>query len=188
ALKATHKDYYPATVMNYRLGGGSFASQLTQQLREGKGYTYGIRSQFNGTAYEGYFKIGSGIRTNVTYEATSLIKQILEDYGKNYNQEDLDVTKGFTIKSTARAFETLGAKLNMLSNISNYGLADDYAKQRQAIVNEMTVEDIKALVEDYIKPNQMIYLIVGDAETQLSKLENLGFGKPVLLNTKEAIE
>ena len=76
----------------------------------------------------------------------------------------------------------------MLSNISNYGLADDYAKQRQAIVNEMTVEDIKALVEDYIKPNQMIYLIVGDAETQLSKLENLGFGKPVLLNTKEAIE
>lgn len=188
ALKATHKDYYPATVMNYRLGGGSFASQLTQQLREGNGYTYGIRSQFNGTAYEGYFKIGSGIRTNVTYEATSLIKQILEDYGKNYNQEDLDVTKGFTIKSTARAFETLGAKLNMLSNISNYGLADDYAKQRQAIVNEMTVEDIKALVEDYIKPNQMIYLIVGDAETQLSKLENLGFGKPVLLNTKEAIE
>lgn len=182
ALQATHKDYYPATVMNYRLGGGSFASQLTQQLREGKGYTYGISSRFNGTAHEGYFRIGSGIRTNVTYEATSLVKQILEDYGKNYNQEDLDVTKGFTIKSTARAFETLGAKLNMLSNISNYGLDDDYANQRQAIVSEMTVEDVKALVEDYIKPNQMIYLIVGDAATQFDKLEGLGFGKPVLLN------
>ncbi|WP_412560280.1 M16 family metallopeptidase [Winogradskyella sp. MIT101101] len=184
ALQATHRDYYPATVMNYRLGGGSFASQLTQQLREGKGYTYGISSRFNGTAHEGYFRIGSGIRTNVTYEATSLVKQILEDYGKNYNQEDLDVTKGFTLKSTARAFETLGAKLNMLSNISNYGLDDDYAKQRQAIVSEMTVEDIKALAEDYIKPNQMIYLIVGDAATQLDKLEGLGFGKPILLNHK----
>ncbi|MBO6880707.1 pitrilysin family protein [Winogradskyella sp.] len=184
ALQATHKDYYPATVMNYRLGGGSFASQLTQQLREGKGYTYGISSRFNGTAHEGYFRIGSGIRTNVTYEATSLVKQILEDYGKNYNQEDLDVTKGFTLKSTARAFETLGAKLNMLSNISNYGLDDDYAKQRQAIVSEMTVEDVKALAEDYIKPNQMIYLIVGDAATQLDKLEGLGFSKPILLNHK----
>ena len=42
ALKATHKDYYATTVMNYKLGGGGFASQLTQQLREGKGYTYGI--------------------------------------------------------------------------------------------------------------------------------------------------
>ncbi|MTE27323.1 M16 family metallopeptidase [Winogradskyella ouciana] len=184
ALQATHKDYYPATVMNYRLGGGSFASQLTQQLREGKGYTYGISSRFNGTAHEGYFRIGSGIRTNVTYEATSLVKQILEDYGKNYNQEDLDVTKGFTIKSTARAFETLGAKLNMLSNISNFGLDDDYANQRQAIVSEMTVEDVKALAEDYIKPNQMIYLIVGDAATQLDKLEGLGFSKPILLNHK----
>ena len=187
ALKATHKDYYQATVMNYRLGGGSFASQLTQQLREGKGYTYGISSRFNGSAHEGYFRISSGIRTNVTYEATSLVKQILEDYGKNYSEDDLDVTKGFTLKSTARAFETLGSKLNMLSNISNYGLADDYAKQRQDIVKDMTVEDVKALIEDYIKPNQMIYLIVGDAATQLDKLENLGFGKPVLLNDQPSL-
>lgn len=182
ALKSTHKDYYAATVMNYRLGGGSFASQLTQQLREGKGYTYGIRSRFNGTSHKGEFAISSGIRTNVTYEATSLVKQILEDYGSNYSAEDLEVTKGFTIKSTARAFETLGAKLDMLSNISNYGLADDYAKQREAIVKDMTVDDVKTLVENYIKPNQMIYLIVGDAKTQLDKLEGLGFGKPVLLN------
>ena len=182
APKATDKNYYPATVMNYRLGGGSFASQLTQQLREGKGYTYGISSRFNATANEGYFRISSGIRTNATYEATSLVKEILENYGKNYNEEDLEITKGFTIKSTARAFETLGAKLNMLSNISNYGLADDYAKQREAIVKELTVEDVKVLVKDYIKPNQMIYLIVGDAKTQLHKLEGLGFGKPVMLN------
>ncbi|WP_299363250.1 pitrilysin family protein [Winogradskyella sp.] len=182
APKATDKDYYPATVMNYRLGGGGFASQLTQELREGKGYTYGIRSRFNGTAYEGTFTISSGIRTNVTYEATSLVKKILEDYGKNYDENDLEVTKGFTIKSTARAFETLGAKLNMLSNISNYGLTDNYAKQRETIVNNMTLNDIKTLIENYIKPDQMIYLIVGDAETQLEKLEGLGLGKPVLLN------
>ncbi|MBC3846771.1 insulinase family protein [Winogradskyella echinorum] len=182
ALKITHKDYYAATVMNYRLGGGSFASQLTQELREGKGYTYGIRSGFSGNNQKGEFTISSGIRTNVTYEATSLVKDILENYGKNYSENDLDVTKGFTIKSNARAFETLGAKLNMLNNISNYGFANDYAKQREAIVNDLTVEDVKALVENYIKPNQMIYLIVGDAETQLEKLEGLGFGKPILLN------
>jgi zinc protease len=183
SLKATHKDYYLASVMNYRLGGGGFASQLTQELREAKGYTYGIRSRFSGSEYIGEFAISSGIRTNVTYEASSLIKQILEDYGKNYSEDDLEVTKGFTIKSTARAFETLSAKLNMLSNISNYGYTDDYAKQQEDLVKSLTVEDIKALVERYIKPNQMIYLIVGDAETQLDKLEALGFGKPVLLNS-----
>ncbi|NRB82775.1 MAG: insulinase family protein [Winogradskyella sp.] len=185
SLKATDDDYYAATVMNYRLGGGGFASQFTQQLREGKGYTYGIRSRFSGTSQQGNFRINSGIRTNVTYEATSLVKEILENYGENYNTEDLDVTKGYTIKSTARAFETLDAILSMLSYISNYGLADDYAKQRETIVKNMTVNDVKTLIDKYIKPSQMIYLIVGDAATQLERLEELGFGKPVLLNSNE---
>jgi zinc protease len=187
ALKPTDKDYYTATVMNYRLGGGGFASQLTQQLREGKGYTYGIRSGFSGTAHKGEFVIGSGVRTNVTYESASLVKEILETYGKNFSEHDLEVTKGFTIKSTARAFETLDAKLNMLTNISNYGFEDNYAKQRESIVKELSVEAVKSLIENYIKPNQMIYLIVGDAETQLSKLKDLGFGDAVLLNGKTAI-
>ncbi|MCC1485174.1 M16 family metallopeptidase [Winogradskyella immobilis] len=182
APKATDKDYYAATVMNYRLGGGGFASQLTQQLREGKGYTYGIRSGFTGNDKTGSFAISSGVRSNVTYESTALVKEILENYGKDYDSTDLAVTKGFTIKSNARAFETLGAKLNMLSNISNNGLADDYAKSREAIVKALTIEDMKALAEKYITPDQMIYLVVGDAATQLDKLEKLGFGKPVLLN------
>jgi len=182
AMKATEADYYQATVMNYRLGGGGFASQLTQQLREGKGYTYGIRSRFSGSNYNGEFAISSGVRSNVTFESASLVKDILENYGSGYNEEDLEVTKGYTIKSNARAFETLNAKLNMLTNISNYGLDDHYAKQREELVKNMTVNDVKALIEKYIKPNQMIYLIVGDAETQLDRLEALGFGKPILLN------
>ena len=182
APKVTDKDYYAATVMNYRLGGGGFASQFTQQLREGKGYTYGIRSGFRGDDKVGNFSISSGVRSNVTYESSALVKDILENYGKNFNETDLEVTKGYTLKSGARAFETLGAKLNMLSNISNYGFDDDYAKQREAIVKDLTVDDIKVLAEKYIRPNQMIYLIVGDAATQFEKLEQLGFGKPVLLN------
>ena len=53
ALAQTDKDFYPATVMNYILGGGGFASRLTQELREGKGYTYGINSGFAGTQSPG---------------------------------------------------------------------------------------------------------------------------------------
>ena len=86
------------------------------------------------------------------------------------------------IKSNARAFETMRSKLSMLSNISNYNLPDDYAKQREAIVKEMTVEDIQKLAEKYLNVNKMNYLVVGDAATQMDKLEALGFGKPILLN------
>lgn len=185
ALAYTDKDYYSATVMNYILGGGGFASQLTQQLREGKGYTYGIGSGFSGTKDTGSFTISSGVRSNVTLEASQLIKQIIENYGKNYSEKDLKTTKGFLIKSNARAFETMRAKLRMLENISNYGLKPDYVKDREKIVNEMTIDRIKELSNQYLDPNKMIWLVVGDAKTQLKRMEKLGFGKPVLLNKTE---
>jgi zinc protease len=182
ALAATDADFYSATILNYRLGGGGFASQLTQQLREGKGYTYGIGSSFSGSNNKGPFSIASGVRSNITFESVSLIKEILNDYGKNYSENDLDVTKGYLIKSNARAFETLEAKLGMLYNISNYNYADTYAKQQEDIVKNSTTADIKRLSEKYLNADKMIYLIVGDAETQLGKLQQIGFGKPILLN------
>jgi zinc protease len=185
ALAFNDADYYPATVMNYILGGGGFASQLTQQLREGKGYTYGIGSFFSGTKDKGAFTISSGVRSNVTLEASQLVKQILDNYGKNYNEKDLATTKGFLIKSNARAFETMRAKLRMLENISTYNLSPDYVKGREKIVNEMTIKRVQELSNKYLDPNKMIWLVVGDAKTQLKRMEKLGFGKPVLLNKTE---
>ncbi|RYJ52496.1 insulinase family protein [Flavobacterium petrolei] len=182
ALASTDEDFYPVQIMNYRLGGGSFASQLTQELREGKGYTYGINSSFDGSVNKGPFTVASGVRSNVTFESVSLIKEILSQYGKNFNENDLEVTKGYLIKSNARAFETLSAKLEMLYDISNYNYADDYAKQQENIVKNSTIDAIKKLSEKYLNADKMIYLVVGDAETQLKKLEQIGFGEPILLN------
>lgn len=182
ALAQTDADFYPATVMNYILGGGGFASQLTQELRESKGYTYGINSAFSGTKSPGAFTIASGVRTNVTLESAQLVKEILENYGKNYNESDLETTKSFLIKSNARAFETAFAKLGLLENISKYGFKPTYIKDREAIVNAMTVQRIKDLSAKYLDTNRMIWLIVGDAKTQLPRLKELGFGDPVLLN------
>ncbi|MFV8352155.1 M16 family metallopeptidase [Flavobacterium sp. XS2P14] len=182
ALAAIDPDFYPAQILNYRLGGGSFASQLTQQLREGKGYTYGISSSFSGSRNKGPFTIASGVRSNVTFESVNLIKDILMQYGKNFNDTDLEVTKGYLIKSNARAFETLSSKLEMLYDINNYNYSNDYAKQQENIVKKITIDELKKFSEMYLNANKMIYLIVGDAETQLKKLEQVGFGTPILLN------
>ncbi|MGB3466016.1 MAG: insulinase family protein, partial [Cyclobacteriaceae bacterium] len=182
ALPAGHEDYYPATVMNYRLGGGGFASILTQELREGKGYTYGIRSSFSGSEETGTFTITSGVRSNVTYESTQLIKELVSNYGEQFDEEDLEVTKDFMLKSSARAFETLGAKLGMVQNISNYGWEEDYVTERQAFVKQLSIEEVKSLISEYIRPGQMHFLIVGDAATQLEGLKKLGLGDPVILN------
>ena len=185
ALAATDNDFYAASVMNYILGGGGFASRLTQELREGKGYTYGIRSGFSGTKAKGAFTISSGVRSNVTLESAQAIKKILEEYPNTFSDKDLETTKSFLIKSNARAFETSRAKLNMLSNMSDYGYESDYVKDRESIVNTMTKEQISELANKYINPNKMIWLVVGDAETQLERMKELGFGEPVLLNKRQ---
>ena len=182
ALAATDADYYPATVMNYILGGGGFASRLTQELREGKGYTYGINSGFSGTRSAGSFQIASGVRTNVTLESLQLVKKILQDFAATYSNDDLATTQSFLIKSNARAFETAAAKLGMLDNIAEYNWKPSYVKDREQIVKNMTVNKIKALANQYLDPNKMVWLVVGDAKTQLPRMKELGFGEPVLLN------
>lgn len=182
AMPETHPDFYPAEVMNYKLGGGGFASRFTQELREGKGFTYGIGSGFSGSDIAGPFVISSGVRTNVTYESAALVKEILEEYPDTFTKEDLENTKSFLLKSNARRFETLGAKLNMLENISAYGWSPDYIKQREEVVKNMTQERIQELARTYANPDRMIWLVVGDAKTQMDRLEQLGFGEPVLVN------
>lgn len=182
ALKINDPDFYPALFINYRLGGGGFASRMTQELRESKGYTYSIRSSFSGSNRYGGFLVSSGVRSNVTFEAAALIKSIMENYADTYTAEDLEVTKSFLLKSKARSFETLGAKLGVLENISDYGLPYDYVSQQDAIVEAMSVDRVRELAAKYIRPDAMNYVIVGDAATQSQRLTGLGFGEPVLLN------
>jgi zinc protease len=182
--KRTDADFYPAAVMNYRLGGGGFASRLTQELREGKGFTYGISSGFGGTARKGGFLVQSGVRSNVTLEAAALARDIIADYGATYTDEDLEVSRSFLLKSQARAFESLGAKLGLLGNVADYDLPHDYARREAEIVEAMTVDRIRALAGAYLKPDAMNYVIVGDAATQSPRLEALGYGAPMLIKDR----
>jgi len=181
ALAETDDDYYPATVMNFRLGGGGFASDLTQILRESKGYTYGIRSRFQGTEQIGPFSIGSSVRSNVTLESLELIKSIVEGHGAGFDETDLAATQGFLLRANAGALETIGAKLRVLRNMSAYGFPADYLLEREGVVRAMTLERIRELAEDYLEP-AMIWLVVGDAKTQLGRLRALGLGDPVRLD------
>ena len=181
ALARTDDEFHPATVMNYRFGGGGFASDLTQVLREGKGYTYGVGSRFQGGHYPGPFSIGTSVRSNVTLESLEIIRDMLAAYGPTFDDEDLEVTRGFLLRSNARAFETLGAKLGVVRAVSDYGFEPDYVLQQEQTVRDMTVERVRELAARHLG-GDMIWLVVGDAATQLGRLEALGLGAPVMLD------
>jgi zinc protease len=172
-------EYYPATVLNYTLGGGGFASRLTQSLREGKGYTYGIRSRFEGYRDHGRFTIESPVRANVTLEAAELTRQITADYGRTFTSADLDVTKAYLTKSRAFSFESPMSKLSMLALIGDYGLPLDYPAREAGVVEAMSIERIRDLAATWLQTGHMTYVIVGDAATQAKRLDALGLGPAV---------
>ena len=118
----------------------------------------------------------------MTFEAADLVKDILSDYAATFSEEDLDFTKSYFEKSQARRLESLGAKLSALSDIADYDLPYDFAARQIEDIKAMTVEDVQALAGQLIRADAMNYVIVGDAETQLPRLEDLGFGEPVLIN------
>lgn len=180
ALSYTDPDYYPASVMNYKLG-GSFNGILNLILREEKGYTYGARSGFSGSHNPGPFSASSAVRSDVTHESLVVFREVLSDYAQGISEEDLAFTKDALIKSNARRFETLGALIGMLNQIARYDLPDDYIKTQEAFVQSLTLDQHRALAQKYITPDQMIYLVVGDAATQLEPLKQLGLGDPILL-------
>jgi zinc protease len=182
AMAHTDPDFWPAQVLNFRLGGGGFASKLTLTLREGLGYTYGINSGFRGGRGPGPFQIGSSVRSNVTLESLQTILEIVENHGPSFSDDDLDLTRGFLVRSTAGAFESLGAKLGLLNDLSAYGFAPDYPLTRTAALEGMTVAQMQRLATRQLNPREMVWLVVGDAATQLPRLEALGLGPVTLLD------
>ena len=181
ALAWTDDDYYPATVMNHRLGGG-ITSRFFQRLRLERGYTYGASSRFLGQRLPGPFIVTTSVRANVTYESVALMKEILDGYGPGYTDEDLAATRDELVRGNFRAFETLGALVGMLQNISAYDLPLDYISRREATIAAMTVGDVRALARTHLDPTRMLYIVVGDASTQLARLEDLGLGTPILVD------
>ncbi|MCD6337106.1 MAG: insulinase family protein, partial [Candidatus Marinimicrobia bacterium] len=180
-MKRNDVDYYPAYVMNYQLG-GVFGSHINMMLREEKGYTYGARSSFSGTKITGPFSVSTSVVTDATLESLEIIRDLVSEYKNGITEEELEFTKNAILKSNTRRFETMDNVLSMLWNIDYYGMPVDYVKNNEKIVNEMTLESHKVLANKYLHPDKMIYLVVGDAATQLESLKELGFGDPILLD------
>jgi zinc protease len=180
ALSRNDPDYVKADFVNYRIG-GAFTSILNQILREEKGYTYGASSFFQEMKVKAPFVAATSVRSDATFESVKIIKDELAKYRNGINEKDLQFIKDCMILSNALRFETNNALVGMLSTMSKYGLPDNYIKEEENVIKNMTIEEHKAITDKYIVPDKMYYVIVGDAATQLKPLEKIGFGKPILV-------
>ncbi len=177
AVSANDENAKKLDFANEILGGGS-SGRLFQTLRIGKGYTYGAYSRVPNRMEIAPFTISTSVRANATLPSLEIIEQMVADYGNGFTQEDVELTKNKVIKSNTLAFESFGAKLGLLENISKYGKSLDYVDKEQKLLMQMNLEDFKNTIGTYMDEKEMVYLVVGDKETQFSEVKKLG--KPVI--------
>lgn len=185
SMPRTDTDFYPAEVMNYKLG-GSFSGNVNLILREEKGYTYGARTNFSGSKTPGTFTASSSVRTNTTGESVQIFRDEISKYKEGISPEDLEFTKNALIKSNARRFETQGALLGMLQEMNAYNLPANYIEDEENVVRNMTLEQHQKLANKYLDASKMAYVVVGDAATQFEQFKNMGFDEVKLLDKNGA--
>lgn len=181
SLRGNDPDYNNLDYANERLGGGSSA-RLFQILRIQKGYTYGARSYAVRRREPGPFIAQTSVRANVTLESLQILREQLETYHDTFTDEDAEVTKNQLLKSNTAAFESLWAKLGLLSRLSHYDLPDTYLEAEMEELRGMTTDDFKAAIAEHMNEDEMFYLVVGDGATQRERIKDFGLGEPIELD------
>jgi zinc protease len=176
-------DYFKATVMNFALG-GAFNSRLNLNLREDKGWTYGIRSGFGsrGINTPGLYVISAGVKTAATDSAVAEILKIVKNYVENgITDDELEFTKKSLLGSDALKYESPFDKLGFLSQIVVYNLDRNFNAKRDAIIKNLTKEEVNAMAKKYLLLDNLVIICVGDDVKIQEGLEKLGLGKVKVL-------
>ena len=156
-------DFFEARLMNFNLG-GNFNSRMNLQLREAKGYTYGIRSQFNGYRDVGEYVISSDVRSDATADALRQLFKVLADYRRSGpDGHELAYLQSAFARQDALSYETLGQKAEFLLALALYQESPDYVRRQQQRVESITAAQLQRVAERWLAKEQLIVVVVGDA-------------------------
>ena len=174
ALQMKDEDYLAAVVMNSILGGG-FGSRLNQNLREGKGYTYGAGSALSPDERIGYFSAEAQVRTEVTDSAaTEFVNELNRISQGDITAEELEKAKQIITGRFARSLEDPQTVARFAINTALYDLPDDFYEKYLQRIAALTLEQVNQAAQKYITPDQTYLVAVGDESALDDKLASFG--------------
>jgi zinc protease len=158
----TSPDAIPLAVTNALLG-GSFGSRITSNIREQKGYTYSPRSEVSRRYHDAYWAESADVTTQYTGPS---LKEIFGEIDRLAKEPPSDAElKGiqsymsglFVIQNSSRS-----ALIGQLRYADFQGLGEDYLKTYVQKVNAVTPAEVQKQTVEYIKPDQMTIVVIGD--------------------------
>jgi zinc protease len=180
------KDYFPLVVMNTLLG-GSFTSRLNQNLRETHGYSYGAGSFFDMRPLPGPFLAYSAVQTAVTDSALAEFFKELRGILRPIPDEELEKAKNYLALGYADNFESVAQIAAMLADMVLYNLPEDYFNTYVGKILTVKKEDVQRVAREYINPEKMIVVVVGDKAVIERGIRKLGLGKLEVLRIEDVL-
>jgi len=170
------KDYNALIVMNTILG-GSFTSRLNNNLREEHGYTYGAGSRFLFRPVPGSFYATSSVQTEVTDKALIEFFKELNGIREPIPEDELNRGKNLVALSYPQNFQTVEDISYQLEEMMQYDLPKDYFNQYIDKMLNVSGDEIYNVAQQYITPDKMIVVVVGDKEKIEAGIRNLNLGE-----------
>ena len=156
-----HPDFIPFTILNTVLG-DYFGSRLMSNLREDKGFTYGVNSMVSEYQNIGYFLIATDVAAEHKESALNEIRFELEKLqNEPIEEHELELVKNYLLGQLLKSADGPYAMTDLFVHLQNYGLDVDYYNRYIKEVNEITAEKLQECAKKYLHWNDLTIVTAG---------------------------
>jgi predicted Zn-dependent peptidase len=178
-------DYYALQVMN-RILGGHIQSRLSANIRETKGWSYGVGSRFGLGKGPGAFRAGGEIVTAKTDSALlEFMRELRGVRGERpFTDEEIAEAKQAIVQGLPRNFASVGALAGALTTLYQYGLPRDYYQTFADRIEAVTRADLDRVARRYVDLDRLAIIVVGDRASIEAPLARTGVAPMVVLDAE----
>ncbi len=156
--------------------GGNFLSRINMDLRESKGWSYGVRGSVQRNLNAVPYLISAPVQADRTGDSIkALIADVRDFVGpKGVTAEELTRTVNNNIRSLPGSYETSSAVLSAMQTNALYNRPDDYQERLASLYQAQTAQALDTAARGAIDPSKFVWVVVGEAAKVRPQLEGLG--------------
>ena len=160
-INRSNPDYFGFSMLNTLIG-GFFGSRLQKNIREEKGFTYGISSSLAPMHRGGYWVVGTDVKNeNVEETLTEIKKEVRLIQEELVEEEELNLVKNYLMGSFTGELTQAFDIAEKVKIIEMEGLSEDYYDLFQNKIMEISPKEIRDLANQYLDPSQFTEVVVG---------------------------
>lgn len=156
--------------------GGSFLSRLNMELRETKGWSYGVQGFINRVEHQLPYLVYAPVQADRTGDSIVALQQQMRSFltSKGVTPAELVRTTNGSIRELPGSYETASAVLAAIQSNELYDRPDNYQETLASRYRAMTAAQLDQAARAAIRPEQLVWLVVGDAAKIRPQLDRLG--------------